>query len=120
MTWQDVKQVLQFCGGSEERSDAFERKYCEAFGEQTEITTVNMVTPSGFNVSTPGVSIKVDPGHSDLVQTHMIDGKHYILVMADSDVEVNGVKVTLDYSAYGDATEKIKSLGEEVEWILQN
>jgi hypothetical protein len=39
------------------------------------------------------VSIKVAPDRSDLIETRMIDGKCYILVLADGDVEVNGVNV---------------------------
>ena len=52
-----------------------------------------MVAPRQFSVSTPSVSIKVAPDRSDLIQTRVIDGKPYILVLADGDVEVNGVNV---------------------------
>ena len=52
-----------------------------------------MVAPKQFNISTPSVSIKVAPDRSDLIETRMIDGKCYILVLADGDVEVNGVNV---------------------------
>lgn len=39
------------------------------------------------------MSIRVDPEHSDLIETRMIDGRCYIMVLADGDVEVNGVNV---------------------------
>ena len=93
LTKQDVKEVLESCGVSEERAQVFEDKYAEAFGAYTEIPAVNVVAPKQFNISTPSVSIKVAPDRSDLIETRMIDGKCYILVLADGEVEVNGVNV---------------------------
>ncbi len=93
LTGQEVRQVLEGCGVSEERAQVFEEKYAEAFGAHTEIPAVNVVAPRQFSVSTPSVSIKVAPDRSDLIQTRVIDGKPYILVLADGDVEVNGVNV---------------------------
>ena len=48
-----------------------------------------------FSVSTPEVKISVDPKFSYLVQTKVIDGRKYILIAADSGVEVNGVTVNI-------------------------
>lgn len=90
---EDVREVLTGCGVSQERAAAFEDKYAEAFGAYTEIPAVNVIAPKQFEVSTPSVSIRVDPQRSDLIETRMIDGRCYILVLADGDVEVNGVNV---------------------------
>ena len=54
---------------------------------------MNVVAPKQFKVTTPSVSIQVDPERSDLIETRVIDGRPYILVLADGDVEVNGVNV---------------------------
>lgn len=90
---QDVREVLESCGVSMERAAAFEDKYSEAFGAYAEIPAVNVVAPKQFQVTTPSVSIRVDPERSDLIETRMIDGRCYILVLADGEVEVNGVNV---------------------------
>jgi len=90
---QEVKQVLESCGVSEEKAQAFEEHYDETFGEYAELPAVNLVTPKQFKVDTPSVSIRVDPQRSDLIETRVIDGKNYILVLADGDVQVNGVNV---------------------------
>lgn len=90
---QDVREVLEGCGVSMERAAAFEDKYSEAFGAYAEIPAVNVVAPKQFQVTTPSVSIRVDPERSDLIETRMIDGRCYILVLADGEVEVNGVNV---------------------------
>ena len=89
----EMKAVLQSCGVSEERTDDFEQRYSEAFGEFAQMPAVNIVNPKQYKVATPSVQIQVDPAHSDLVQTRVIDGKRYILVLADGDVMVNGMTV---------------------------
>ncbi|MBR6030223.1 MAG: DUF4317 domain-containing protein [Clostridia bacterium] len=95
MTGRDMREVLEECGVSPARSEAFEREYGEIFGSHAELPAVNMVSTGAFKVSTPSVSIKVDPDHSELVQTRIIDGQRYILILADGDVEVNGVNVQI-------------------------
>ena len=94
LTGRDVKQVLENCGVSQEKQAAFEERYAESFGEQAAIPAVNVVAPKQFRIDTPNVSIKVDPEHSDLVETRMIDGRYYIVILADGDVEVNGMRIT--------------------------
>ncbi len=91
----DVKTMLESCGVSEEKQAAFEEKYDQSFGAYSELPAVNVVTPRQFQVETASVSIKVDPAHSDLVQTRIIDGKCYIMVLADDNVKVNGVCVAI-------------------------
>jgi len=90
---QEVKQMLEDCGVSMERAQAFEERYDQTFGAYAELPAVNLVTPKQFKVDTPSVSIRVDPERSDLIETRVIDGKNYILVLADGDVQVNGVNV---------------------------
>ena len=88
----EVKKVLEECGVSEAKAAAFEEQYTATFGEKAELPAVNMVS-NKFKVSTPAVNIQVDPEHAGLIETRMIDGRRYIVILADGDVEVNGVKV---------------------------
>ena len=44
---------------------------------------------------TPSVQIKVAPDHADLVTTRVIDGQKYIMILADGDVEVNGINIAI-------------------------
>lgn len=92
---EDMKNVLVDCGVSEEKADHFAAKYDESFGEHAALPAVNMVAPKQFRVDTPSVSIRVAPERRDLIETREIDGKYYILVLADGDVEVNGMKISI-------------------------
>jgi len=87
-----VKNVLEGCGVPENRLEAFEEKYGEAFGADTELSPRNLVDRK-LQVKTPDVVIQVNPERSDLVQTRIINGAKYILIRAEGGVEVNGVDI---------------------------
>ncbi|MEG2174621.1 MAG: DUF4317 domain-containing protein, partial [Oscillospiraceae bacterium] len=78
-----VKQVLTSCGISQSRADAFGAEYDGAFGVEADLSPKNLVDTKQFEVCTPDVTIHVTPGHSDLIQTKMIDGAKYILIRAE-------------------------------------
>ena len=48
-----------------------------------------------MEISLPEVKISVDPKFSYLVQTRVMDGKKYIVISADSGVEINGINVSI-------------------------
>ncbi len=90
-----VKDILRSCGVGEEKLEDFEKKYDESFGENTELSPQNIIDKSSFNLRTADAQIKVAPEKSDVVETRVIDGVKYILIRADSDVEVNGVNIKI-------------------------
>jgi len=47
-------------------------------------------------LKTPDVTVLVNPEHSDLVKTTIIEGKRYIMIRADEGVEVNGVNICIN------------------------
>ena len=96
----EIRQALEVCGVPEERVQAFEERYQQEFGGAASVSTVNAVDPKHFEVRTPNVVIRVDPAHSDLVETRMINGLKYILIRAEEGVEVNGVSVTIQADRY--------------------
>ena len=93
LTRQALRTVLEDCGVDQQRAAAFEEKCGETFGAHAEIPAVNVVSPRQFKVEAPGVSIQVSPECTSLLETRVIDGRRYILVPADGDVEVNGMKL---------------------------
>ncbi|MBE6753712.1 MAG: DUF4317 domain-containing protein [Ruminococcaceae bacterium] len=90
-----VSRVLDSCGVSQEHVAAFDERYAEVFGEDTDISPRNVVDTRRFEVTTPDVVIHVAPERSDLIETRVIDGTRYILICADAGVEVNGVAVSI-------------------------
>ena len=91
----EVSNLLQNCGVSEERVQAFEEKFDEEFGVTADLSAQNIVNVKQFQIKTPDVVVKVNPDRSDLVETRVIDGLRYILIRADEGVEVNGVHISI-------------------------
>ena len=91
----EVSNLLQNCGVSEDRVQAFEEKYDEEFGPAADLSAQNIVNVKQFQIKTPDVVVKVNPDRSDLVESRVIDGFRYILIRADEGVEVNGVNISI-------------------------
>lgn len=91
-----IRDMLSFTGVPEERIDAFEKKFDESFGQGATLAPRNLVDTSRFELKTPEVHIKVNPAHTDLVETRLIDGVRYVMIRADQGVEVNGVDVNIE------------------------
>lgn len=89
----EISAVLDRCGASPQRVQDFAGQYDDAFGQFAQLDAVNIAAPGPMRVETPGISIKVSPDCTELLQTRFIDGRRYILVPADGPVEVNGMSV---------------------------
>ena len=90
---EQVKDMLQACGVSQEHISKFSVDFDETFGFEAELHPRNIIDSKHFAVNTPDVSIKVNPERADLLETRTIGGVKYILVCADENVEVNGVNI---------------------------
>ena len=91
-----IRDMLEFCGVSEESVSQFEEKFDKGFGQNAALSPRNIVETNRFEARTPDVVIKVNPARTDLVDTRVIDGVRYVLVRADGGVEVNGINVNID------------------------
>ena len=93
---EEVSRVLQSNGVPELRIQEFRQRFDEEFGTDAVLAPGNIVDEKQFELRTPSVVIKVDPEHSDLVQTRIINGSRYILIDASEGVELNGVNILID------------------------
>ncbi len=90
---EEVKSALNACGVPEKNVAKFSVDYDEAFGFEAQLHPKNIIDHTKVEITTPDVSIRVDPSRSDLIETRVIGGVKYILICADENVEVNGVPI---------------------------
>ncbi len=94
VTKRTVKKILDACEIKEEKIQAFETEFEEEFGIGAELHPQNIIDPKKLEVTTPDVTIKINPERSDLISTQIIDGVKYILIRTENDnVELNGVNI---------------------------
>ena len=95
LTTREVGHILADCGVAEERANAFCEKCSEQFGDGAVLNPDNLIDRKRFEIKTANATISVDPEHSYLVETRVINGRKYILIPADESVEVNGLSVRI-------------------------
>lgn len=89
----ELKGVLEYCGVGEEKVEKFGERFDEQFGKGARLSPKSIVDVNKFELTTPDVSVKVNPDRTDLVSTQIINGVRYIMIRAVEGVEVNGVSV---------------------------
>ena len=93
---EELGDILETSGLEEERVESFKKSIERQFGEDAELRPANIIDSKKLEICTPEVKVSVDPKFGYLVQTRVIDGRKYILIAADSGVEVNGISVNID------------------------
>lgn len=91
LTKSEVKNLLLQSGVSEETMEHFEEQFDITAGEKTEFLATNLTSTKTMEVRTPDVIVKVSPEKAALLETRIIDGRSYLLIQIDDQVEVNGV-----------------------------
>ena len=93
VTAKDVAAILRDSGAEDGQIAAFCEKCGELFGEDAALSPANLIDSKRFEVKTADASISLDPEHSYLMETRIIDGKKYLLIPAGEGLEVNGMPV---------------------------
>lgn len=89
----EVKTVFADSGVSNEKMETFDQCYDAAAGDDTRLYVNNVYNSRSFDVKTPEVVVKVDPGRTDLISTRIIDGRECLVIELGANVEVNGITV---------------------------
>lgn len=91
----DVKRIFEESGISDSKLEDFDNKFEAAVGEKESILLDNIAGEKSITISTPDVTIKVNPERLDLIETGIIDGRTCLVIPADCGVELNGLEVKL-------------------------
>jgi hypothetical protein len=75
---------------SEENAEAFQSCCNERFGAGV---TLNLIDSGRFEVKTANATIFVAPEQSYLLETRVIDGRKYLTIPVEEEIEVNGFGV---------------------------
>jgi len=95
VTAQEVSAILRDCAVPEEQVKAFQDRCSQEFGEGAALNPANLIDTGRFQVKTAQATVSVDPESIYLVEAQVIDGKKYLLIPAQENVEVNGMEVKL-------------------------
>ena len=102
VTAQDISTILRDCGVEDAPIAAF-REQCRTLLGEGVLNPANLIDPRRFEIKTEAAAVTVDAERSYLVELREIDGRKYLLVPADTGVEING------FSLSSTASEPIKA-----------
>ena len=89
----DIAAILTDRGVEPEKISAFEKNFSELFGEGVVISPENIIDSNRFEIKSGEATVGVEPEHSYMIESKLIDGRKYILVPVDVDTEINGYAV---------------------------
>lgn len=89
----DVRKVFERSGVSSEKMESFDQNYEETVGEKASLLAANITETKKFQIETPDIVIKVNPGRTDLVDTMVVNGRKCLVIAVDDSLEVNGIPV---------------------------
>lgn len=95
LTIKEVGAILRDSGLDDERVESFQEKCGKEFGDKSTLDPNNIIDAKKFKIETPDIKISVSPESSYLIETRVISGRKYLLIPADSGVEVNGISVNI-------------------------
>lgn len=89
----DVRKVFEQSGVSSEKMESFDQNYEATAGEKASLLAENITETKKFQIETPDIVIKVNPGRTDLVDTMVVNGRKCLVIAVDDSLEVNGIPV---------------------------
>lgn len=92
VTSRELEDILTEQGVAPERIELFHQQYADRFGLGV-LDPANLIDSNRFEVKTPDAAITVEPERSYLLELREIDGRKYLLLPADSGVEINGFPI---------------------------
>ena len=89
----EVGAILADCGVGEDKVSAFLARCGERFGPGAALSPANLIDSGRFEVKTAAATLSIDPEQSYLVERRTLDGRNYLLIPVEGEVEVNGFGV---------------------------
>ena len=94
LTKSEVKRLFEECGIEDEKLQNFDEQYELAAGEKSALVASNITNTRKFEIKTPDVVIHVAPDRAELVETRIIDGRKCLVIPMESEIELNGIRVS--------------------------
>jgi hypothetical protein len=89
----DLRRVLSENGASQEVMETFDETFDEAVGEGGTLMAESLVPSGNLVVKSPSVRISIKSDMKDMLQTRVLDGREYLVIPIQDEIEVNGIRI---------------------------
>ena len=106
LTVTDARGV-EIDGTGERRKEPVSGNTLLAAGEKSALVASNITNTRKFEIKTPDVVIHVAPDRAELVETRIIDGRKCLVIPMESEIELNGIRVSTPNSVENTSAEPL-------------
>ncbi len=89
----EVRRILNDTGIAPGALEQFEEAYDQEVGEGKTFRAENIAGRTVMEIKSPSVKISVKSEMSSMITTKVIDGREYILIPVQDDIELNGIRL---------------------------
>ena len=89
----DLRRVLSENGASQDVMETFDESFDEAVGEGGTLMAESLVPPGNLVVKSPSVRISIKSDMKDMLKTRVLDGREYLVIPIQDEIEVNGIRI---------------------------
>lgn len=93
LTKTDVRKVLERSGVDHDALEDFDSEYDSTVGENETLTANNITNTATFEIKSPDIVVKVNPGRTDLVDVREVDGRKCLVIEINDSLFVNGIDI---------------------------
>ncbi len=113
----EVRRILRDAGAQAQAMEKFEEIYDEEMKEGQTFRAENIAGRTVMELKSPSVKISVKSEMSSMITTRVIDGREYILIPVQDDIEFNGIRLLTTRVNDGNGAEAGGSIEESEESI---
>ena len=89
----EVRRILNDSGVKPQAMEQFEETFDQEVGEGKTFRAENIAGRTVMEIKSPSVKISVKSEMSSMITTKVIDGREYILIPVQDDIELNGIRL---------------------------
>lgn len=89
----EMRRLLSDSGAAPEALEHFDETYDEEIGAGQSFRAENIGGKTVMSIQSPSVKISVKSDMTSMITTKVIDGREYILIPVQDDIELNGVRL---------------------------
>ena len=101
----EVRRLLGDSGASPQTLEKFEEIYDQEMGEGQTFHGENLAGRTVMELKSPSVKISVKSEMAAMITTKVIDGREYILIPVQDDIELNGIRLLTTRMDAGEGVE---------------
>ena len=88
-----VRSILYDIGADDQALDSFDENFDSAVGEGNTFLAESIGGRSVMEIKSPSIRISVKSDMTSMITSRIIDGREYLLIPVQDDVEVNGIRI---------------------------